>query len=318
MLQEIQITQLAVIPPTHWAEEFGVWLKDHDRRPNTISAYLQDLRHFGVFFQKENGESFTPTLLNATDVKKYFAWQDGDKNVATTSRNRRLASLKVLVEWAVEVGILEYDPTICIKRQAFELAPRDRSTDEMDHLNMVVSEGSHLRCNSEGHAWLGLRDRMIWILMKDAGLRIHEVAGLDLDDMDFESNKIHVLGKGGKKAPVIVSTSFMESITSWLALRPASACYALITDQKGQRLSTGQIRRRIKMMGEAAGVKNLNPHDLRHTFVYSILDQMLKKGEHMPVALDAARKQARHGDAKTTMMYLRSRDSQIRAAMEER
>ena len=72
------------------------------------------------------------------------------------------------------------------------------------------------------------------------------------------------------------------------------------------------------MMGEAAGVKNLNPHDLRHTFVYSILDQMLKKGEHMPVALDAARKQARHGDAKTTMMYLRSRDSQIRAAMEER
>ena len=71
-------------------------------------------------------------------------------------------------------------------------------------------------------------------------------------------------------------------------------------------------------MGKAADVKNLNPHDIRHNFVYSVLDQMLKKGEHMPVALDAARKQARHGDAKTTMMYLRSRDSQIRTAMDSR
>lgn len=316
MLQDI--SQLVIAPTTHWAETFGAWLHDHDRRPNTISAYLQDLHHFGKFFQLENGQAFEPGLLNATDVKKYFARQDADKSVATTSRNRRLASLRVLVEWSVEVGILEYDPTVCIKREKHELSPRDRTADEMNRLDAVVRDGSHLLCASEGHAWLGLRDRVIWLLMKDAGLRIHEVAGLDIDDLDFDANKINVLGKGGKKAPVIVSTAFMETIASWLDLRPASANRALITNWHGQRISTGQIRRRVKLMGAAAEVQNLNPHDLRHNFVYSVLDSMLEKGSHMPVALDAARKQARHGDAKTTMMYLRSRDSQIREAMEAR
>lgn len=318
MFQQIDLAQLDVLPSMHWSESFAAWLHEHDRRPNTISAYLQDVRHFAAFFARENDQAFMPGLLNATDVKKYFARQDADKSVAATSRNRRLATLRVLVEWSVEMGWLEYDPTICIKREAVELSPRDRTPDEMVRLNTVVGDGSHLRCASEGHAWLGARDRVIWLLMKDAGLRIHEVAGLDVDDLDFDASKIHVLGKGGKKAPVIVSTSFMESIASWLDLRPASACQALVTDWHGQRISTGQIRRRVKMMGDAAKVNDLNPHDLRHTFVYSILDTMLEQGLHMPVALDAARKQARHGDSKTTMMYLRSRDSQIRVAMEGR
>jgi site-specific recombinase XerC len=188
----------------------------------------------------------------------------------------------------------------------------------MVRLNAVVNDGSHLRCASEGHAWLGKRDSVIWLLIKDAGLRIHEAAGLDVTDLDFDANKIHILGKGGKKAPVIVSSDFMKAIASWLDLLPASAGLALITDWNGQRLTTGQIRRRIKMMGETASVDNLLPHDLRHNFVYSILDTMLEQGQHMPVAIDAARKQARHGDAKTTLMYLRSRDSQIRVAMEAR
>ncbi len=318
MTPQVDITMLEVGTGVPWIEAFGAWLHEHDRRPNTISAYLQDLRHFGKFFQLENNQAFEPGLLNATDVKKYFARQDADKSVATTSRNRRLASLRVLVEWSVEVGVLEYDPTVCIKREKAELSPRDRTADEMNRLNAVIDEGAHLRCASEGHAWLGLRDRVTWLLMKDAGLRIHEVAGLDVDDLDFDANKLHILGKGGKKAPVIVSTAFMETIASFLNLRPASASQALITDWHGQRLTTGQIRRRVKLMGAAAEVQNLNPHDLRHNFVYSVLDSMLEKGSHMPVALDAARKQARHGDAKTTMMYLRSRDSQIRAAMEAR
>jgi site-specific recombinase XerC len=318
MFDQIHLTELYVAPTLHWTEAFGAWLFANDRRPNTISAYLQDVRHFSKFFQQENGTSFEPGLLNATDVKKYFAWQDADKAVKPMSRNRRLATLRVLVDWAVESGILEYDPTISIKRMAVELSPRDRTPDEMMRLNAVADGGSHVRCKSEGHAWLGHRDHVIWLLFQDAGLRIHELAGLDVTDVDFESKKIHVLGKGGKKADVIVSSALIDAIASWLDLRAASSPQALITDWNGERITSGQIRRRLKMMGEAAGVDHLNPHDLRHNFVYSVLDTMLEQGLHMPVALDAARKQARHGDAKTTMMYLRSRESQIRLAMEAR
>jgi integrase/recombinase XerC len=316
MLNQIDLLQIQVAPTLSWADAFAAWLHEHDRRPNTISAYLQDVRHFGAFFAQENDQSFAPGMLNATDVKKYFARQDADKSVAPSSRNRRLASLRVLVEWAVEAGVLEYDPTVSVKRVAVELTPRDRTADEIQRLNASVAASSHLRYHTELHGWLGARDRVIWLLMRHAGLRIHEVAGLDVEDLDLEAGKIHVLGKGGKKAPVIISTMLIEQLASWLDQRPASTCRALISNWKGERLTTGQIRRRIKMLGQAADVNNLNPHDLRHNFVYATLDATLEQGLHMPVAIDIARKQARHGDAKTTMMYLRSRESQIRAAVE--
>ena len=317
MLAQFDITQLDVALTMHWTEAFAAWLYEHDRRPNTISAYLQDVRHFAMFFERENDQVFAPGLMNATDIKKYFARQDADKDVAVSSRNRRLASLKVLVEWAVAIGAIEYDPTVCIKRQSLgQVIPRDRSQAEMGRLNLIVADGSYLRCESDGHAWLGQRDRVIWLVMTGAGLRIHEAAGLDVDDLDFDANKIFVIGKGGKKADVDVSMEFMNEIAAWLQLRPASAGKALITDQDGNRITTGQIRRRIQLIGAAAGVKDLKPHDLRHTYAYLLSDALMKMGLPMLSAMNGVRKQLRHGDLKTTTLYFGVRESQIRAAVE--
>lgn len=316
MLKIFSITQLRVATSIHWTEAFGAWLRVNDRRPNTINGYLQDARHFAMFFERENGQAFEPGLLNATDVKKYFARQDADKSVKPTSRNRRLATLKVLVAWCVEEGVLEYDPTVCIKRQPTEFTPRDRSADEMARLNEVVEAGSHLRCASTGHAWLGARDRVIWLLFRDAGLRIDDVRMADVEDVDFEESKLHLMGKGGKKASVTVSQDFLDAIRSWLDLRPAGSCQALITDQHGQRISTGQIRRRVQMIGESAGVRDLKPHDIRHTYAYRLADALLSQGAPMLAAMNGVRKQMRHGDMKTTAAYFGVRDSQIRAAVE--
>jgi integrase/recombinase XerC len=308
-------TQVRAAPTLNWTEDFAAWLHENDRMPKTIMAYLQDLRHFSRYFEQVNMQPFTPDQLNATDVKAYFKAQDADKSVAPNSRNRRLASLRVLIEWAVAMGILEYDPTVCVKRVAVELSPRDRSKAEMQALESVASTGSHLKRQTEKHTLLGLRDQIVWDLFRDAGLRIHELAGLDVDDLDLEACEIHVMGKGAKKAKVIIPSTLVKALASWVDRKPISAEGALITDWNGKRISTSQIRRRLYLIGQAAGV-DVKPHDLRHTYVYSLLDAMLAQGKHMPVALDAARKQARHGDVKTTMLYLRSRDSQIRAAVE--
>ena len=316
MLQQINLTTLPVAPSLHWLEAFGAWLFANGRRPNTISAYLQDMRHFAKFFERENGQAFEPGLLNATDVKKYFARQDADKSIMPTSRNRRLATLKVLVEWCVEEGVFEYDPTISIKRQPTEFTPRDRSIEEMERLDEAVKAGSHLRCASEGHAWLGARDRVIWLLFRDAGLRINDVRMADVADVDFEEKKLRLMGKGGKKASVTVSQDFLDAIASWLDLRPACSSQALITDQHGQRISTGQIRRRVQMIGEAAGVHDLKPHDIRHTYAYRLADALMAQGLPMLAAMNGVRKQLRHGDLKTTVAYFGVRDSQIRAAVE--
>lgn len=303
------ITQLEVAPTLHWSESFGAWLRETGRRQNTIAAYLQDMHHYFRYF----GE------LNAVNVKAYFAMQDVDNQVKPTSRNRRLASLRVFVQWAVEMGLMDADPTIGVKRVDVELSPRDRNADEMAALDRVVSDGAHLKRQTQAHGLLGLRDELIWNLFKDAGLRIQEVAGLKINDVDLEGKKIHVLGKGGKKAAVLIPQRLVDVIEAWLERAPVSVDGALVTDWKGHAISTDQIRRRIKLMGESAGVSQLNPHDLRHTFVYQTIDKAVHQGMDLPIALDAARMQARHSDVRTTMkFYLHARESQVRAVVEAR
>lgn len=306
---QVAITQL------DWRNEFGFWLRQNDRVQKTVDAYLQDMRHFANYFETANGQPFTPDQLNATDVKGYFAAQDMDKAVAPASRNRRLASLRVMVRWSVEAGLLEYDPTISIKRQPVEPSPRDRSSSEMARLNMVISSGSHLKYQTENHIWLGLRDSAIWILFNAAGLRISEVVGLDVADLDFASNEIHVLGKGGKKAPVLVSADAMAEIAEWIKTRGVTSD-AVITDWDGKRITREQVWRRIRMIGQAAGVNDLKPHDLRHTFAYAVSDRLHKQGLPETAITNGVRKQLRHADEKTTRLYFGVRESQIRAAME--
>jgi integrase/recombinase XerC len=247
-------TQVRAAPTLNWTEDFAAWLHENDRMPKTIMAYLQDLRHFSRYFEQVNMQPFTPDQLNATDVKAYFKAQDADKSVAPNSRNRRLASLRVLIEWAVAMGILEYDPTVCVKRVAVELSPRDRSKAEMQALESVASTGSHLKRQTEKHTLLGLRDQIVWDLFRDAGLRIHELAGLDVDDLDLEACEIHVMGKGAKKAKVIIPSTLVKALASWVDRKPISAEGALITDWNGKRISTSQIRRRLYLIGQAAGV----------------------------------------------------------------
>lgn len=315
MLAQFDLTQLDVAPCANWMGDFAFWLKEHDRVALTVSAYMQDLRHFSEFFQQANGVSFSPDQLNATDVRSYFGGQDADKSVAPASRNRRLASLRVMVHWAVEAGLLEYDPTISIKRQPVEPSPRDRSSGEMARLDAVIGSGAHLKCDSEKHMWLGLRDRVIWILFNSAGLRISEVVGLDVSDLDFAANEIHVYGKGAKKATVHVKRDAMIEIAEWLKMRSVTSD-AVVCDWEGERISRSQAWRRIKMVGAAADISDLKPHDLRHTFAFAVSDALKEQGLPETAITNGVRKQLRHADEKTTRLYFGVRDSQIRSAME--
>ena len=315
MLQQTDLNSFRVAPTLHWSEDFALWLHENDRMPKTIEAYLQDLRHFSRYFEQVNGQAFTPDQLNATDVKGYFAAQDADKFISPASRNRRLATLRVMVKWAAQAGLLDYDPTISIKRQPVEPSPRDRTSGEMQSLNGVVSAGAHLKCQTNGHTWLGLRDRAMWILFNGAGLRISEVVGLDVSDLDFASNKINVLGKGSKKASVDLSAQTMNEISDWLKMRGVESD-AVVTDWYGERITRFQAGKRIKMIARAAGVNDLKPHDLRHTYAYAIADNLKMQGLSEFAIKNGVRRQMRHADEKTTGLYFGVRESQIRAAVE--
>lgn len=304
-----------VAPALAWQEDFALWLHEHSRAQKTIEAYLQDVRHYASWFERVNVTPFGLDALNRTDIRAYFDWQTREK-AAVNSRNRRLSSLRVFVAWLRERGMVEYDATDRIRRaEQSKLPPRAKDADEFAGLAAVASAGGHLRCAGEKHQLLAVRDQVIFALMGLAGLRVAEVAGLDIDDLHLERNEIRVRGKGGKVGDVVIPDELVALIETWIALRPGCAQGALVTNWNGERITTGQIRRRVEMMGAAIGM-TLKPHDLRHTYIYRLLDSFMAQKLALPVALDAVRTQARHSDSRTTMSYLRASYGQIRMAVE--
>lgn len=313
-------TTYLVAPTLTWDEAFAGWLGRDGARAGgkgklgrlSVLGYLQDVHHFARWFEARQGCGFALDLLSRAVVREYFDWQAGEK-AAPKTQNRRLASLRMLVRFGRDMGLIDYDPTDRQARaQEADAAPRAKSPDEYERL--VDGIGAHLRRQTLKHGALGLRDAVIFGLMARAGLRIAEVAGLDAADVDMAGKRLRVMGKGGKVGHVRIPAALVEDIRAWMATRPQHA-EALICGWDGGRLTTGQIRRRIKLIGQAAGVE-LNPHDLRHTYIYRLLDAFLKGDMALPVALDAVRQQARHSDTRTTMGYLRASAWQVQAAVE--
>ena len=307
---------------TTWLDAYEIWLKEeHIKRgggglsEKAIMAYLQDLRHYSKSHLQSTGEIFSPELLNPAGVQTYFSSQDAS-HVPPASRNRRLASLRIFVHWCISVGLLNADPTARIARvDNSKLPPRAKSVDECKALSKVAKKGCHLKRDTANYRILGLRDQVIWGLLNDAGLRVSSVAALDIEGLHLDEGWISVWIKGSKIGEIVIPKRLCKLLADWLKVRPGPATGAVITGWDGQRLTTGQIRRRLYAIGEAAGV-TVRPHDMRHTYIYRLMDQALEGGRPLPAALDMVRQQACHSDTRTTMTYLRARRDDLRSAVE--
>lgn len=316
-------TQFQVAPVlTTWSDAYETWLKaGHIKRgggvlsEKAVLAYQQDLRHYSQFHLQATGQPFSPELITPALIQAYFSAQDGS-HVPPASRNRRLASLRTFVRWCVSVGLLDADPTVRIARvENSKLPPRAKSADECKALDKVARKGGHLKYGTAHYRTLGLRDRVIWGLLNDAGLRVSSVAALDIEGLHLDEGYISVWVKGGKIGEIVIPKRLCKLLADWLKVHPETTSGAVITDWNGQRLSTGQIRRRFYAIGATAGVK-AQPHDMRHTYVYRLMDQALEGDRPLPAALDMVRQQACHSDSRTTMTYLRARREDLRSAVE--
>ena len=316
MLTDLKLTPVL----TTWQEAFEDWLRLDGRkgsmkplREKSIQAVLQDIRHFSKFLTQYEpaAQACTP---DPKTVKAYFDWQLS--GAAPASLNRRLASLRTLMRWSMSAGLIDQDPTARIPRIEMSiLPPRAKDVPECRALAMAVKAGKHLACGTADHRTLGLRDRVIWSLMIDAGLRIGSVAALDIEGLHLAEGWLAVTVKGGKIGQIQIPRRLCRLLADWLKVRPGSATGAVITGWNGSRITTGQIRRRLDAISQAAGVA-VKPHDLRHTYIYRLMDQALQGDRPLPAALDLVRQQACHSDVRTTQSYLRARRSEIRSVVE--
>lgn len=331
MLPQTDFSTIRVAPTLHWLEEWGTWLKFDAYKKGggllaekSLNAYLQSARHFVHWFEQVRpagavlGMRFGLEHFTVQVMREYFQWQK-EQRVPAKSFNHRLTTLRKVARWAMLMGYIEDDPTRVVERiHKIESAPRRIGNANVKRIGDVADTGSHLKRNTEKWGLLGLRDQVIWELL-NCGLRVSEVAGVDLRDLQMDIGQLRVIGKGGVEGDVQLTGSAMDAIKTWLTvrsgLRLAAVSTSLLTDWNGNPITACTVRRRLEDMGATAGVK-VRPHDMRHETIHRMIEHFLSQGWSLNEAVRAAGDQARHSDARTTWNYQRVPAEQVRAAME--
>jgi integrase/recombinase XerC len=254
----------------HVAESFlAAQRAERDLSPHTVAAYGVDLTQFRTWAGRAR-----VTTLEAVDrklLRRYLAYL-GERGYARRSIARKLSSLRSMLAWALRRGLLEVNP-------AEELvAPKlDRPLPRV-----LKPEEASLLCElPAGDDPTGLRDRAVLEVLYGSGVRVAELCGLDLCDLDLASGFVRVTGKGRKERRVPLSEPAVRSLSaylvrarpSFLALAdPPSEVDALWLNRRGRRLSPRSVRALVARYQIGHASRRATPHSLRHSFATHLLD----------------------------------------------
>ncbi len=239
--------------------------------PHTERAYEGDLAIFRRHLQDK-----APACL--ADLKRvdrfvlrgFLAARHGSD--ATTSSLRRLSALRSFFSWCRKEGRVEQSPADLIdapKRP--KSLPRAVSVDEAFALCAEPMKGDE-------HTALSLRDAAVVELLYGAGLRISELVGLNIADVDVGTGDVRVTGKGNKQRIVPFHAVCAAAVKRWLdegrpSIATAASGNALFLGARGKRVIDSELRRRLAQLGMRAGARTrVHPHKLRHSFATHLLE----------------------------------------------
>ena len=259
-----------------WAQAYLEQLRTQRKlSPHTVDAYRRDLAELAAL----SGETAWQALAQA-DVRRYAARLHG-KELEPRSIARKLSSWRGFFDWLAGHTTLAANPAQGVRapKRAKSL-PKALSVDDAVRL---VSTPARAHAPGAGAALepAELCNRAMFELLYSSGLRVSELAGLDLHYnkdalgwLEQGNADVTVLGKGGKRRTVPVGRAAMAAIAAWLQVRPAPAdgSAALFTGARGTRVSARTVQLRLKAHGVATGAPSgVHPHMLRHSFASHVL-----------------------------------------------
>ncbi|MDO4581133.1 MAG: tyrosine recombinase XerC [Bacillota bacterium] len=260
----------------------------------TVSSYARDLRDFGAFLaDTQNVEQLERVDVRAVDIIDVRAYLAGlkQRGLKKTTLIRHLSCLRSFYRYLCREGICEENPAaLAAAPKKDKYLPKILYYDEVDAL-----------LNAPDGSLGGLRDKAILELLYAAGLRVAELVGLDIGDLDRQVGFVRVLGKGNKQRLAPLGLAAIEAIDDYLAARQArgfaiDAKQALFLNLRGGRLSDRSVRNILnKYMRQAALIKNISPHALRHSFATHLLEN--------GADIRAVQELLGHADISTTQIY---------------
>lgn len=245
-------------------------VSERDLTPHTVRAYLGDIA--GML---EHAARLGHTDVGTLDLRTLRSWlaKQQTLGLARTTMARRATAVRVFTAWARRTGLAEADPGALLgSPKAHRTLPGALRRDEAREL----LEAAAVRAD-DGSA-VGLRDVAILEVLYATGIRVGELCGLDVDDVDHERRVVRVLGKGRKERTVPYGRPAEQAVATWLdrgrpRLAVAGSGAALFLGSRGRRIDQRVVRTMVHArLADVPGAPDLGPHGLRHTAATHLLE----------------------------------------------
>ena len=219
---------------------------------NTISSYKRDLLKFSSFLKVREFSDFN---LIDSDVLNLFVMELRHRNTSGKSIKRYLSSIRVFFTFLIDNNQIEVNHALAIKTPKVE---RDLpKTIDFDDLKKMMTINSS--------KYKELRSVLMIELLYSCALRVSELVGINLEDIDMDEGFVKVIGKGSKSRFSPVGQTTIDVLKRYIKLRPKCDSNALFVNKKNTRISSRTVQNIVKKRALEVGVSiNVHPHMLRH------------------------------------------------------
>ena len=281
---------------------------ERGRSEHTRRAYLADLRSLFAFLD-ERAPGAGLSVVSLPLLRSWLAAQAGT-GTARTTLARRTSAVKTFTAWATRRGLLADDPAVRL-----QLPKARRTLPAVLRQDQAIAAMAAADLGAEQGDPLALRDRLIVELLYATGIRVSELCGLDIDDIDTGRRVLRVLGKGNKQRTVPFGRPALAALSAWLsdgrpALVSADSGPALLVGPRGRRLDPRQARTVVhQTVGAVDGAPDIGPHGLRH----SAATHLLEGGADLRIVQELLG----HSSLATTQLYTHVTVARLRAVHDQ-
>lgn len=285
-------------------EDFLNYLRyERNRSELTVRRYEQGLRDFETYFKNRDSQLSWESV--DSDVIRDWMESMMDKGDMASTANCCLSAVRSFFRFALSRGLVTRDPSYVVK------GPKKQKP-----LPQFVREEDMNRLLDTPQMWeegfVGLRARTIIILFYETGIRLAELIGLDVEDVDLATRQLKVTGKRNKQRIVPFGEELETAIREYLKQRdqlPVCIDGALILSDKGKRMTRSQVEKIVKQhLSLTTTLKKRSPHVLRHSFATA----MLNNG----AGLESVRRLLGHESVATTQIYTHTTFEQLKRIYE--
>jgi len=280
-------------------DRFCRFLERAERSPLTVRVYRSDLESLAAWFKEQTGGPFTPAKITPTDLREYKRWLTS-QDLKPATINRRLASLKSFLNWAVDVRLLRAGHGLRVPKTVREARRGPRWLDRREQ-NRLLRAVEH-----DGV----VRDVAAVKLMLNAGLRVAELCALAWKDIrlsDRQGTLTVRKGKGSKRRQIPLNKDARQALLAMSYGEHAGKAVPVFMGQRGPLTPRG-LQALFSRYASAAKLKDATPHSLRHSFCKNLINA--------GVSLEKIAALAGHESLETTRRYCEPSLQDLQQAVE--